>query len=138
MELQEFIDETLRQIIAGVKKAQEAEDGSYINADMAGASFSGNLTNGGPYGVATRVDFDVSVSAETSGGGGAKLVVFGVGAEGGTHHSATSANRISFSIPIRLPLGDTTLAEEVRKNRMLENERSLETIAEAGRRLNNQ
>jgi len=124
MELKDFIAETLAQIIEGVKAAQSGEDGANVNAAMGGAPFGGHLVNVGQYGVATRVDFDVSITAETKGGAGAKLSVFGVGAEGAAGHTAGSANRISFSVPLRLPDGD--------QQRELQVER--ETQASYGRR----
>lgn len=113
MELKDFVAETLSQIIEGVRLAQSGANGANINAGMAGAEFGGHLVNVGSYGVATRVDFDVSVTAETKGGAGAKLSVFGVGAEGGASHTAGSANRISFSIPVRLPDGDKMREEQI-------------------------
>ena len=106
MELKDFVAETLSQIIEGVRTAQAGEDGANVNAGMSGANFGGHLVNFGEFGVATRVDFDVLVTAETKGGAGAKLSVFGVGVEGGGGHTAGSANRISFSVPVRLPDGD--------------------------------
>ncbi|MBO6892852.1 MAG: hypothetical protein JJ866_12995 [Roseibium sp.] len=123
MELKEFVAETLTQIIDGVKEAQAREDGPNVNAAMSGAEFGGNLVNVGTYGVATRVDFDVAVTAESKGGAGAKLSVFGVGVEGGAGHTAGTANRISFSVPVRLPDGDSQRqnridaeeAEEIRR-----------------------
>jgi hypothetical protein len=57
------------------------------------------------HGTFTRVDFDVAVSAETAGGGQGSIKVFGVGAEGGAKHKSGYANRITFSVPIRLPDG---------------------------------
>jgi len=113
MELKDFIAETLSQIIEGVRLAQERVDGTNVNAAMAGAEFGGHLVNVGHFGVATRVDFDVSVTAETKGGAGAKLSVFGIGAEGGAGHTAGSANRISFSVPVRLPDGDAERQERI-------------------------
>lgn len=106
MELKDFIAETLSQIIDGVRIAQSREHGDNINASMIGTHYGGHLVNSGAKGVATRVDFDVSVSAETKGGAGGKLTVFGIGAEAGANHTAASANRISFSVPVRLPDGD--------------------------------
>jgi len=114
MELKDFVAKTLLQVIEGVRIAQSGEDGPNVNADMAGASFGGNLINVGSYGVATRVDFDVSVTAESSAGAGAKLTVMGVGVGGGAEHKAGSANRISFSVPVRLPDGDTGRANRLR------------------------
>ncbi|RCS25832.1 hypothetical protein DUT91_03475 [Phyllobacterium salinisoli] len=113
MELKDFIAETLSQIIEGVREAQAREDGANINAAMGGAEFGGQLVNVGTYGVATRVDFDVSVTAETKGGAGAKLAVFGVGVDGGAGHTAGSANRISFSVPVRLPDGDAERQQRI-------------------------
>lgn len=124
MELKEFIAETLSQIIEGVKIAQEYENGDNVNASMAGADFGGHLINVGTYGVATRVDFDVSVTAETKGGAGAKLTVFGVGVDGGVGHTAASANRISFSVPVRLPDGDKERQEQVNSERKARRERT--------------
>lgn len=116
MELSEFVDAALREILVGVKQAQQASDGANINAEMPpGKELGGALINGGSYGVITRVDFDVSVSAETSGGAGAKLVIWGAGIKGGAKHTAASANRISFSVPVRLPDGDSSRAKKVRE-----------------------
>jgi hypothetical protein len=104
MELKTFITETLQQICAGIKEAQSSVGGDAINAESAGAH-GGNLFSGGTYGIFTRVDFDVAVSAETGGGGKGSIKVFGVGAEGGAERKTAYANRITFSVPIRLPDG---------------------------------
>jgi len=118
MELNEFIELTLRQITEGVAGAQSAECGENINAQTAGTvHFGGNLIDTGKYGVHTRVDFDVSVSAETSGKGGAKLAVFGVGVDGAAERTVSSANRICFSVPVRLPDGDRERMERVAAER---------------------
>ncbi|HMF21297.1 MAG TPA: trypco2 family protein [Pseudolabrys sp.] len=103
MELKTFIAETLQQICAGIKEAQSADGGDAINAESAGAH-GGNLFSS-TYGNFTRVDFDVAVSAETGGGGKGSIKVFGVGAEGGAERKTAYANRITFSVPVRLPDG---------------------------------
>ena len=105
MDLETFVAETLRQIVMGVRNAQQATpDGGSINAQMHGAA-TGHLIAGGTSGMFTRVDFDVAVSGDTSGQGTAALKVFGAGAsvEGEPRHGY--ANRISFSVPVRLPDG---------------------------------
>lgn len=118
MELKDFITQTLDQVIGGIKAAQEGEDGKLINARiLGGVDAGGMLVNAGGLGMLTRVDFDVLVSAETSGSGGAKLTVFGIGAEGAGEHKSASANRITFSVPIRLPDGDTSVREAVMTKR---------------------
>jgi len=127
MELKDFIAATLLQIIEGVRTAQSGTDGANVNASMSGADFGGHLINVGDFGTATRVDFEVNVSAETSGGAGAKLVVMGIGASGGASHKAGSENRISFSVPVRLPDGDTGRESRIHAERKREYDRVAES-----------
>jgi len=118
MELNKFVEETLKQVLDGIKSAQATEsNGGNVNADIGGIQLGGKLINAGKYGNVTRVDFDVSVSAETSGGAGAKLKVFGVGVEGGGERRTGSENRISFSVPVRLPDGDKERATQVERDK---------------------
>jgi len=86
---------------AGSKQAQSRKGGDAINAESAGAQ-GGNLYSS-THGVFTRIDFDVAVSAETTRGGKDSVRVFGVGTEGGGERTTAYANRITFSVPIRLP-----------------------------------
>ncbi|WP_081158771.1 trypco2 family protein [Ensifer aridi] len=126
MDLKDFVAASLQQIVAGVKQAQAAEDGENINADGAGLPSGKNAFSSGSYGTFTIVEFDVAVSAETSGKGGANLKVFGVGVDGGGEHKSGTANRIAFAIPVRLPDGDNKRAEEIkRRNRVHRAERSV-------------
>lgn len=114
MQLDDFVTETLKQIQRGIVKAQCDEGGEAINASPGSSiDLGGNLINCGEYGILSRVDFDVLVSAETSGSGEARLSVFGVGAQGGAGHKSSSANRISFSVTVRLPDGDKERAAAV-------------------------
>lgn len=122
MDLKDFIASSLQQIVEGVKSAQQAEGGDNVNATLVSTDLGGNLINSGAYGLFTRVDFDVAVSAETSGKGGANLKVFGVGVEGGGEHKSGAANRLAFSIPVRLPDGDRERGEEIQRKRREANE----------------
>lgn len=116
MELDEFVELTLKQILQGIKKAQASEDGGNISPLLDGKpQMGGNLVALGDYGMFTRVDFDVSVSAEKSGGGTAKLAVFGVGAEAGGAIRSAAENRITFSVGVRIPEGDTSKTEALRE-----------------------
>lgn len=115
MDLKDFVSATLEQILEGVKQAQSKEGGSHINAENAGIPDGKNVFSGGSYGTFTLVEFDVAVSAETSGKGGANLQVFGVGFEGDGEHKRGTANRIAFAIPVRLPDGDNSKAEAYRQ-----------------------
>ena len=113
MELKDFVSATLTQVIEGVKMAQSASEGGNINAKLPYTSnFGGSLLSLNDGSVFTRVDFDVSVTAEVKGGANAKLTVFGIGAEGGAAHTSGAANRVAFSVPIRLPSGDATRARD--------------------------
>jgi hypothetical protein len=105
MDLKTFITETLQQICDGIREAQRKEGGGAINAEGAWEG-KGHLFSGGGYGIFTRVDFDVAVSAETGSGGKGSIKVFGVGAEGGAEHKTAYANRITFAVPVKLPDGD--------------------------------
>jgi hypothetical protein len=104
MDLETFVAETLRQVVTAVRSAQQSMPDGGINAEKYG-EVSGHLMSGGRSGMFTRVDFDVAVSAETSAQGKAALTVFGVGASGGGEHKHGYANRVSFSVPVRLPDG---------------------------------
>jgi hypothetical protein len=67
---------------------------------------SGHLIDGSSYGVFTRVDFDVAVSAESVGGAKGGIKVWGIGdIEGGAERKTGHANRVAFSVPVRLPDG---------------------------------
>jgi hypothetical protein len=69
-------------------------------------TIAGNLIDGGTYGIFTRVDFDVAVSAETVGGAKGGIKVWGIGdIEGGGERKTGHANRVAFSVPVRLPDG---------------------------------
>lgn len=113
MDLKDFVAASLRQILDGVAQAQAGENGANINAEGAGIPDGKNVFSNGTYGNFTIVEFDVAVSAETAGKGGANLQVFGVGFEGGGEHRAGRANRISFAIPVRLPNGDKSRAQRI-------------------------
>ncbi|KZK97275.1 MULTISPECIES: hypothetical protein [unclassified Pseudovibrio] len=112
MELKEFVTQSLQQILEGVREAQTVEGGDNINAGLQGIKLDGNLINGGTYGVFSVVEFDVAVSAEHSGSGKAALKVFGVGVEGGGQTAASYANKIKFSVPVRLPDGDPSRVQQ--------------------------
>ncbi|HEY9010708.1 MAG TPA: hypothetical protein VIN06_06795 [Devosia sp.] len=108
----------MSQVIEGIRQAQGGKDGNLVNAQILGNIPLGDgLANAGALGVISRVNFDVMVSAETSGSGGVKLVVFGVGGEAGGQHKVGTANRVSFSVPVRLPDGDPSRREQVLERR---------------------
>src|SRR5207244_5802989 len=102
MDLKTFVAEALQQICDGIKDAQSKDGGDAINAEN--SANSGHLFSHATYGTFTRVDFDVAVSAETASGAKGGIKVWGVGdLGGGAEHKTGYANRIAFSVPVRLP-----------------------------------
>jgi hypothetical protein len=104
VDLKTFISESLEQIISGIRDVQSKAHGDHVAAEMWAAT-DGNLINGGNSGLFTRVDFDVAVTATTSGSGKAQVSVLGVELGGGGQHQVGRESRIKFAIPVRLPQG---------------------------------
>jgi len=99
MELQDFIGETLKQIISGVKNAQESaiELGAKVNP------------RGGSTVEMRNIHFDVAVSTsegtETKGGIGVFVNPVGsVGSQDQSDVANSSMSRIKFSVPVKLPV----------------------------------
>lgn len=108
MKLQDFVSETLKQIINGVKEAQEGAEkaGAIISPDShltyenkKYLFCSGRLVE--------HVEFDVAVTTskgkETKGGLGIFVAGIGLGTQGKSDASSISVSRIKFSLPLVLP-----------------------------------
>jgi len=99
MKLQDFVAETLNEIVVGVKKAQASavEQGAMINPLHI---LPGNARF-------REVDFDVAVTTsegtEKERGLGVFVGSLGAGAKGKTDVSNVTVNRITFSVPVLLP-----------------------------------
>jgi hypothetical protein len=111
MELKEFITQTLRDIVTGIKEAQESKDiGESVAPNSIGkipfSPESGVFMTKNSSSVATVVRFDVAVTAESekSGKGEGKVRVFGFGGgvEGQLRSKDTTLSRIQFSVPVVL------------------------------------
>ncbi|TKB43975.1 hypothetical protein [Thalassotalea mangrovi] len=118
MELKEFVKETLIQISAGIKDAQEEirNSGGVVNpahrekAENTGDSHFGVLPNGQNIFL---VDFDVSVTVveEAETDAKAKLNVASLltlSAGGDSAKSSKAINNISFKVPLALPTDDVS------------------------------
>ena len=96
MKLDEFIADTLAQIVSGVTQAQKACEGS--NAVI--ADRSGSITT-------SKVEFDVALTVEsgkqTKGGIGVVTGIVSLGSSGQSANTETAVNRIKFSVPVILP-----------------------------------
>ena len=106
MDLETFVAETLRQLIAGVKKAQESTqvEGANINPDVAWPTYAALAQN-----KIQKVEFDVAVTAtegsEKKAGIGVAMAMFVAGGEATSNTVNTSISRIRFAVPIILPEG---------------------------------
>jgi hypothetical protein len=103
MDLETFIAETLRQIVKGVKTAQQHDDckGAYINAvQLRPSAFTEGVR---------EIEFDVAltVSEEKEKQGKANIGIasyFGAGGQASSTAANTSVSRIKFSVPVFLPV----------------------------------
>ena len=142
MDLKDFVKETLVQISSGVKEAQDAvrQLGGYANPAARVSpkqTDQSHLTQIESGQNVFMIDFDVAVnvSEESEAGAEAKLKVasilsLGGGGKAGT--SSTATNRISFKVPLALPV------DEESKKRMLQSEaEEARAIAEMNRDLSN-
>src|SRR5262245_58714423 len=115
MDLSEFVDDCLTEILVGIKKAQAKEGGNNAVAALGNHDPRGMLMPA-EHGIFTAVDFDVSVVAETKANGKAGIKVWSVGAEAGASHGSQHTSRVKFTIPLRLPEGDQSRAEKQKAN----------------------
>ena len=112
MNLAEFVEETLSEVLMGIRAAQSKEGGGAIGAaGVVAWSVNYHLSSLLAYGsgddVFTIVEFDVSVLAETSGGGKGQLKVWSVGSiEGGGKRSDQQTSRVRFAVQVKIPPGD--------------------------------
>lgn len=129
MDLKEFVKETLVQITSGVRDAQGEVRllGGIVNpatltrTDGAGSYFS---TIDDIHHV-FLVDFDVAVSVtentETNAGARLNVATFlTLGAGGQSANSTAATNRLTFKVPLALPLDEPTrskLASEIERAR---------------------
>lgn len=116
MELNEFVEVTLRQIIEGVAKAQETtrlqnegvpvRERNLVNPILTDASGGKGLLLSVNDSV-HMIDFDVAVTSSSNEGAkaGANLSVAGFGFGGDLEESKsdTVVNRIKFQVPVKYP-----------------------------------
>ncbi len=129
MDLNEFVNTALLQIVQGVKGAQEAV--AKLGGAVSPAMSSHNKESSAYFGTVDEsqyvflVDFDVAVSVSEAGGkkAGGKLQVasiFGINGEAQASHSSAATNRLSFKVPLALPVDARTaghLSESQRESR---------------------
>jgi hypothetical protein len=111
MKLEDFVTETIKQIINGVKVAQEYAVGVQAKVNPRFRAFGDKSIAkwvDSDQGLAVQeIEFDVAISAvegtETKGGIGIFIGPVGLGSQGKSEASSSAVNRIKFSIPLVLP-----------------------------------
>lgn len=109
VDLEDFIAQTLSQIMRGVRTAQHSTEGNARTEMMAVINPAEQV--GDPRHVDGRpidtVDFDVAVTTTVSQDGetmgGIKVLGIGIGGSSKEEQSHTSVSRIKFSVPAFLP-----------------------------------
>src|SRR5579862_1274976 len=104
MDIKQFVEQSLSQILEGITSAQKRPNGSNVAAEAYINPTKGNLVNGGTSGIFTIVDFDISVAATTSDRG-ESIRVSSVEISPGVENTAQDASRVKFSVHLRLPQG---------------------------------
>jgi hypothetical protein len=127
MELKEFVKETLIQISAGVQESIEMvrDTGGYTNPAVSDSVKNGDTSHFSSMGEGQNiflVDFDVAITVDESAdaSGGAKLKVAGIfsaGGDAGISSKSSSTNRVSFKIPLALPVDPTSRAEIIERRK---------------------
>ncbi len=113
MELKDFVQQTLVQIIEGVKAAQGKTGKGFegermtgvVNPELSRPSLKGTVTRWGQ--TPTPVEFDVALSVSeektVKGKGGLMVAETGLGAEGSFAKENVAIHRIKFQVLIALP-----------------------------------
>lgn len=111
MQLSQFVQEVLTEIVAGVRAAQAAEGGAFVSAKEDGMhKYAANHArfNSSARLKSTIVDFDIALTIEsnTKAGGKGALKVFELGVEGGGEKASrdSTVSRIQFAVPLLLPV----------------------------------
>jgi hypothetical protein len=109
--LEDFVSETLKQIINGVKSAQEYSgklDASINPPRLTFRTDQGEIRLVDPETrrIAQEIDFDIAVTTTegtTKGGIGIFVGPLAVGSQGQSDATNSSMSRIKFKVPILLP-----------------------------------
>lgn len=103
MKLEEFVAQSLTDVLRGVCSAQNTAETMTIGASSRSAikQLLPGLMQDAQGALYTTVDFDIAVTVAHNGAGQASVDVMGfkAGGGGGTQHHTVS--RIKFSVPIR-------------------------------------
>lgn len=114
MKLDEFIFESIKQVIDGIEKARDYAESKGSKITGQGLSFVGAKNGAGivfydsvSLEVVEKIEFDVAVTAKegdiAKGGIGLFVGAIGIGTQGQVESENSSMSRIKFSVPLYLP-----------------------------------
>ena len=107
MDVEEFVSSSLRQILNGIKAAQDGKHGDGINPSFVSASPGVGVypIADGRYAFAVSFDIAVTVTESSNVEAGGKLTVLSLGAGGTASRGAEekSVTRIQFGVPVAFP-----------------------------------
>ena len=105
MDLRVFVGETIKQIAAGIKDAQESDCGAIVAPKVEDPKTLRLSAIAGPS-CAQTVEFDVAVtvSESASGEGEIKILWFSMGAKVDGGSESSLATRLRFNVPVVWPL----------------------------------
>lgn len=108
MRIDEFVSQTLSQIVRGVVDAQGAvdDDGAEINPSVPSGKAGHFDTGTGTHIQDVEFDIAVTVSESEKSGAGLRVGVPWIGGDvaGGSDRQSSTVNRIKFTVPVRLPV----------------------------------
>ncbi|MBX2970875.1 MAG: hypothetical protein KF803_16025 [Cyclobacteriaceae bacterium] len=114
MKLDEFIFESIKQVIDGIDNAREYAETKGAKISGENLNFIGAKNGGGVVymsqinnEIIEKIDFDIAVVAKegdkAKGGVGLFVGAVGMGIQGHTESENSSMSRIKFSVPLHLP-----------------------------------
>ncbi|MBW4048724.1 MAG: hypothetical protein HIU89_12580 [Proteobacteria bacterium] len=128
MELQEFIKQSLVQIVNGMAEAQQEVAAKGASVNPSGLKLKDDQVKGHSVSndgnVTQHIEFDVAVTTTegtgTKGGIGVVMGVLALGSQGQSSASSQAISRLKFTIPMLLP-SDHRSDKEDRDRRISEN-----------------
>jgi len=110
MKLEDFVAETLQEIVAGIIRAQEyakSNGGEIVPTALSQMSEPGQYFDHEDGSPIEHVRFDVAVNTDegttTEGGIGVFVGPLALGSRGQSDASSHSAGRIQFAVPVKFP-----------------------------------
>lgn len=131
MELKEFIKTAITDIVTAVSELQVelAENGAIVNPPLPHPISNGSVNVGKGNEPIERLTFDVALTTTeaSSADGGVKggVAIFSAKVGAGLQSSSQNVSRLSFAIPVVLPVAEVKTAAEIRSDAFRDSLRKL-------------